>query len=80
MQLRHGMPWVKAGRGVACALTVLRKIDGKYLPTKRNGDAFSGLSIKRKAQQGMQALKNKLVQPIVRRHQNFIKTSLPSAD
>lgn len=33
-----------------------------------------------KAQQGMQALKTKLVQPIVRKHQNFIKTSLPSAD
>ena len=34
MQLRHGMPWVKAGREVACALAVFRKIDGKWRVAK----------------------------------------------
>ena len=60
MQLRHGMPWVKAGRGVACALTVLRKIDGKYLPTKRNGDACKTLCFKLVSELSVYTQKNLL--------------------
>ena len=58
----------------------LKKTTGELKDGMHSACAFSGLSIKRKAQRGMQALKTKLVQPIVRKHQNFIKTSLPSAD
>lgn len=60
MQLRHGMPWVKAGRGVACALTVLRKIDGKHLPTKRNGDACETLCFKLVSELSVYTQKNLL--------------------